>query len=306
MSPSSKKTLKNDMLLQLTIVCDSSLSDSLSDYLVGVMEAGVEIGVDDHIAEQTIHAFLISDGYSVEWQETIVSQLQAYCTELAAIFNTNCPSISAELLQQQDWSSNWKKYFIPFAITPSIIIKPTWESYQPKEGEQVIEMDPGMAFGTGHHGTTTLCMELLAEHLPLFEKPKVLDVGTGTGILAMGAALQGASEVLGIDNDPEAVAAAAYNISHNSLHQNVTISSTPLEELEESYSLVVANIIHDVLVVMVTALARVTLPGGGLILSGILHGKQADNIKGIYEQAGFFCTRQVVKGEWAALYLRRQ
>lgn len=119
----------------------------------------------------------------------------------------------------------------------------------------------------------------------------------------MAAALFGAHDVLAIDNDPEAVSAAFENVSQNNLQQKIAVEITPLEELQGAYSLVVANIIHDVLVLMVRDLTRLTAKGGALVLSGILQGEQADNIIREYEQAGFVCADREEKGEWAALHL---
>ncbi len=288
--------------LELTIVCNTQLTEAISDYLVGVLEAAVEIGVDDHLLEHTLHVYLEKENPTSEFISAITRQVSSYLNELASIFQVEIPTLESAVLEDEDWGSNWKKHFSPFAIIPELIIKPTWEDYAPGAGEVVIEMDPGMAFGTGHHATTSLCMNFIRSIVE--KKPgKVLDVGTGTGILAMAAALFGAHDVLAIDNDPEAVSAAFENVSQNNLQQKIAVEITPLEELQGAYSLVVANIIHDVLVLMVRDLTRLTAKGGALVLSGILQGEQADNIIREYEQAGFVCADREEKGEWAALHL---
>ena len=107
-----------------------------------------------------------------------------------------------EILEDQDWSETWKVHFKPFAIVPGLVIAPTWEQYETASDEQVIMMDPGMAFGTGHHETTRLCLELLRESEPICSGCTMRDVCTGTGILAMVALLFGARRAIGIDNDP--------------------------------------------------------------------------------------------------------
>lgn len=288
--------------LQLTITCNPQLTDAISDYLVGVLEAGVEIGVDDHLFEQTLHAYLEEPNPTAEYICRIGVQVDGYLKELAMIFQVDAPKLTTAVFEDEDWGSNWKKHFTPFAIIPGLVIKPTWEGYASRSGEVVIEMDPGMAFGTGHHATTSLCMEFIRSVVE--KRPgKVLDVGTGTGILAMAAALFGAPEVMAIDNDPEAVAAAFENVAHNGLQDRITVEITPLESLEGQYSLVVANIIHDVLLMMVGDLTRLTAAGGSLVLSGILKDVQADNIIRVYAQAGFVCSGREEKGEWAALHL---
>ena len=118
-------------------------------------------------------------------------------------------------VKDEDWAEVWKKYYKPFKAGEHLVVKPTWEAYTPAEGDKIIEIDPGMAFGSGQHETTGMCLELLEKNV----KPgdRVIDVGTGSGILAIGAALTGASSVVAIDIDPDAVKVAAENVEHNSL-----------------------------------------------------------------------------------------
>lgn len=287
--------------LQITVICEPQLSDAITDYLVGVWNAGVEMGLVDTPLKHTLHAFFESEINEEGEVERVVEQISVYCSELADIFQVKVPQLVPELIQDEDWSSNWKKHFSPFPIVPGLVIKPTWEAYSPADGEVVIEMDPGMAFGTGHHATTSLCMEFIRHGVQQSNAVKVLDIGTGTGILAMAAALFGAEKVLAIDNDPEAVAAAGTNVSHNGLQECVAVENSPLESLEGSYSLVVANIIHDVLVSMEPDIRRLTEKGGMLVLSGILKDDQADNIIALYEKSGFRLMGRREKDEWAAL-----
>jgi ribosomal protein L11 methyltransferase len=293
---------KTKQWLALTITCSTQLTDAVTDYLIGVFDAGVEVGVDDHLLEHTIHAYLEGKSPTEAWIAGIVGQVSGYLAELADIFKVEKPELTASMLEDEDWSTNWKKHFTPFAVSAGLIIKPTWEAYQPKTGEVVIEMDPGMAFGTGHHATTSLCLGFIRSVVEA-GAGTVLDVGTGTGILAMAAALFGAESVLAIDNDMEAVTAAFDNVAHNGLQDRVAVEITPLEELEGGYSLVVANIIHDVLLLMIPDLTRLTAAGGALVLSGILKEKQADNIIQAYEKAGFVLAGREEKDEWAALHL---
>ena len=296
---------KTKQWLQLTITCSTQLTDAVTDYLIGVFEAGVEVGVEDHLVEHTIHAYLEQENPTEEYIAGIADQVTGYLVELAEIFQVETPTLTTSLLEDEDWSSNWKKHFTPFAVSAGLIIKPTWEDYQPKDGEVVIEMDPGMAFGTGHHATTSLCLGFIRSVVK--SRPgTVLDVGTGTGILAMAAALFGAPSVLAIDNDPEAVTAAFANVAHNNLQDRVTVEITSLDEVVGSFSLVVANIIHDALLTMVSALSRLTMVGGALVLSGILKGDQAENIIEAYEKAGFVVVERQVQGEWEALHLKKK
>ena len=291
--------------LELVITCSPQLTDAVTDYLIGVFDAGVEFGVEDHLLLHTLHVYLEKENPSPELIAEITEQVRAYLNELAEIFSTSLPTLTSSVIEDEDWSSSWKKHFTPFSVTPGLVIKPSWEEYLPASTELVIEMDPGMAFGTGHHATTSLCLGFMRKVLQ--ERPgPALDVGTGTGILAMAAALFGARQVMAIDNDPAAVEAAQENIVKNGLSGRVEVSQTPLEELEGKYALVVANIIHDVLLVMAPDLTRLTESGGTLVLSGILAGEQADNIIRVYGEAGFSLTGKEEKGEWAALGLKKE
>ena len=282
--------------LKLNIVCEPILIDAISDYLVGVLGAGVEMGVDDQI----IHAFLEEEsGRPGE----IPTHLVKHMTELADIFKVQEPIITSEVLEDQDWGSSWKENFRPFAIIPGLIIAPSWEKHPAAAGELVIEMDPGLAFGTGHHGTTSLCVGFVqAAVTERGCRHPVLDVGTGTGILAMAAALFGAREILAIDNDPEAVLAAGANVKNNGLDEQVTVSGAALASLSGPYALVVANIIHDVLLAMAADLTRLTGPGGSLVLSGLLRGEQIDSIVGHFVECGFTLLDKKEKDEWAAAH----
>ena len=192
-------------------------------------------------------------------------------------------------------------HFKPFTILPGLVIAPTWEEYQALPGEKVLVMDPGMAFGTGHHTTTRLCLEYVAEVVQAEGGVEMLDVGTGTGILSMAALLLGAGTVLGIDNDPDAVAAAVENVKYNKMQDKIQVSIESLSELKGRFPLVVANIVHDVLVSMAQDISRITAFGGTLVLAGLLTGSQADNIKKVFRLQGFELLGQIESDEWAAL-----
>ena len=166
-------------------------------------------------------------------------------------------------------------------------------------------MDPGMAFGTGHHATTSLSLDFIRELLAMNSAQHVLDVGTGTGILGMGAALFGATSVLGIDNDPEAVRVATENVALNTLDSVMDVSIEPLEQLDTFFDLIVANIIHDALITMAGPFSRLLSQGGNLVLSGILHGEQEKSIIQTYTDSDFLFTNRKEQEEWAALHFTK-
>ena len=305
---SSKNANQTKSWLKITITTDPVLIEPISDFLMGVTDAGVEIGVDDQVVRQTINVYLAEANLEALEKERILDEISSFLQEVSAIFAVSLPEIAISEFAEEDWGSNWKKHFIPFAIVPNLIIAPTWEHYEAGPEEMVIVMDPGMAFGTGHHATTSLSLGLVRDVIQSKAGAaiRVLDVGTGTGILGMAAALFGAVEVLGIDNDPEAVAAANENVSRNRLEVKMRVEATPLASLSGSYSLVVANIIHDTLVEIAPILSRLTEPAGALVLSGILQGPQTENIISCFAEKGFGLRRCEQLGEWSALLLVKQ
>ena len=291
--------------LKITIKTDPLLVESISDYLVGVIDAGVETGARDELLYGTVNGYIQQANLQADEVDTLLGQVSAYLDGLAEIFSVAKPDLSSTMIDEEDWGKSWKEHFRPFAIVPGLVIAPTWEEYQPAAGETVITMDPGMAFGTGHHATTSLSLELIQRALAENSGQRLLDVGTGTGILGMAAVLFGARDVLGLDNDPEAIAAAEENVRRNSLQDQMRISLAPLSSLEQPYGIVVANIVHDVLISMADDLTRLTARGGTLILSGILAGEQAAHIREVFTAKGLQLSGEKSCQEWAALSFDR-
>jgi ribosomal protein L11 methyltransferase len=291
------------LIIRLSIETDARLVDALSDYLVGVLGAAVECGVDEGAPVATVHAFLQPSSATGTDGGEAERRLVLYGEELAAIFGVAPPRITRDIIADQDWATSWQEHFRPFTIVPGLVIAPTWEEYRPDDDEQVIVMDPGMAFGTGHHATTRLCLELLRQVIGASAAPRVLDVGTGTGILAMAAVLFGAAGAVALDNDPEAVRAAAENVRSNKLQARVEVSSRPLGECGERYQVVVANIVHDTLLDLAGELARVTDERGSLLLSGLICGAQVTSLLERFTALSFRCAGQLQDGEWCALHL---
>jgi len=300
------KTDKKEWL-KVTIKSDPVLVEPICDFLIGIIGAGVGTGAKGEDFYGTVTGYVEQADPDQETITNILATINTYLSELAPLFDVAVPTMTSAMIAEEDWGKNWKEHFKPFSIVPGLIISPTWEEYEPAPGEMMIEMDPGMAFGTGHHATTSLSLDFLREVLTSSDvkHQTVLDVGTGTGILGMAAVLFGADDVLGIDNDPDAVAAAKENAVRNGLQKNMGVSLAPLSTLEGNYSLVVANIIHNVLVAILADLTRLTVDGGILILSGILAGEQVESIISRFTEAGFSLRKKEVSGEWAALMLEK-
>ena len=200
----------------------------------------------------------------------------------------------------EDWSENWKKYYKPFRIGSHLVVKPTWEPYALQPDDILVELDPGMAFGTGTHETTTMCMELLEKHLA--DGMRVMDVGTGSGILAIAAAKLGAQNVLAIDIDPDAVKVAKENVAHNGVEAQVRVVKGDLVKSEAMpCDLAVANIVADAICMLCGPLTRHL--NGLLICSGIIREREQDVLDAT-QAAGYTVVDRLTKGEWVALCLR--
>lgn len=203
-------------------------------------------------------------------------------------------------VEDTDWKDNWKEYFKPARITDRIVIKPTWEEYERTGDELVIEIDPGMAFGTGTHPTTSLCVKLLERYIEP-EKDVILDVGCGSGILAIASALLGAKGVLAVDIDPIAVSVSKENVELNHLSSKVRVIEGDLTKgLREKADIVVANLMAD-LVMILSKDVPAHLKGKNIyISSGILIEKQEQVVAAI-EECGFHILDILEEGEWCAI-----
>lgn len=218
--------------------------------------------------------------------------------------NMGALSLEMRSVADEDWSENWKKYYKPFRVGTRLLVKPTWEPYVPDEGDLIIELDPGMAFGTGTHETTNMCMRLLEKHLA--EGMRVMDVGTGSGILAIAAAKLGAGEVLAIDIDPDAVKVAGENVALNKEQARVRVAAGDLVSgAAMPCDLAVANIVADAICMLAGPLTRHLTRGGLLVCSGIIREREPDVLDAA-RAAGYRVADRLEQGEWVALCLRNE
>jgi len=230
-------------------------------------------------------------------------RLEAFLLRLAMLFDLPfCPVATWRQTPAGDWAESWKKGLAPVEIGRRLVIRPSWCEYAAGSGQTVLTLDPGLAFGTGHHETTFLCLEAIEA---FFDKPgrasaRVLDVGAGSGILALAAAALGEGPVLAVDNDPEVLPVAAENLRLNNLAHRVVLVASGPESVQGDFDLVLANLHQTVLLHLAPVLAARTAPGGRLVLSGLLL-PQVEEVARIYDQAGMVEVARKIKGEWAAL-----
>jgi ribosomal protein L11 methyltransferase len=209
--------------------------------------------------------------------------------------------VEYEKMFEEDWANNWKKYYKPAKVGEKLVVKPIWEEYEAKDGELVVELDPGMAFGTGDHETTKMCMQALER----FVKPEsiVFDVGCGSGILAIAAAKLGAKKAVGVDLDPVAVESAKKNVGYNDLKNIEIVEGNLVEVIEGKADVVVANIIAEIICVLIDDIKRVLKGNGYFITSGIIHDR-VEMVVNKLESSGFEVLEVNKDGEWNCIIAR--
>ena len=253
-----------------------------------------------------IKAYIPDDRHSNTLKQNIYSDID-YLSMIRPI-----KKIGETIIQETDWAENWKKFFHANKIGDNVVIVPTWEEYKAKNAETVIKLDPGMAFGTGLHPTTQLCLSQAEKFIG--NNNTVLDFGTGSGILSIALAQLGAKEIIGIDIDPVAVKIARNNIVLNNVSNIVKIaeSSSPLDAIdlldskheEKAFDLILANVTTNVLINKCSEFLEVLHMGGILIGSGILQ-EQMTEISYFFMDNGFRLMDVVSDGDWRAIIMKK-
>jgi ribosomal protein L11 methyltransferase len=290
--------------IEVRLLVPAGMQEEAALFLTDFSGRGVIFEDDPGREGVVLSAFFRAEEFGA-WQQ---NELQSYLTRLR---EHELYPLGLEVRQaaEDDWAEAWKVHFKPLKVTPHLVIRPPWEDYEPGPGEMVVIIYPGMAFGTGRHPTTLLCLEALEQiwddlvHLGAPGAWQVLDVGTGTGILALAAARRGA-KVLAIDVDPEAVAAALENVRLNALEDLILVEGTPLPALRQQFGLILANLTAADLSHWAESLAGRTLPGGVLIVSGFLTQDQPA-VAARFAQFGLAEAGCLTQDEWSALILRR-
>jgi ribosomal protein L11 methyltransferase len=214
--------------------------------------------------------------------------------------------ISISEVNEEEWATAWKKYYKPVKISEHITIIPTWEIYEPVTTDEIIiELDPGMAFGTGTHPTTVMCIQAIEKVVE--PRDHVIDVGTGSGVLSIAAAALGASHIEALDLDDIAVKSASLNVKLNKQQSKISVRRNNLLDniSDEKADLIVANLLAEIIIRFDQDAARVLKPGGKLIVSGIIKGKKQE-VKQSLEKNGFIIDETLQMEDWVALIAHKK
>lgn len=242
--------------------------------------------------------FAVVKGYFSE--EDNIDEIIAYINEKvekikALGIDVGEGKVEFEKMYEEDWANNWKKYYKPSKVGEKIVVKPIWEEYEAKDEELVVELDPGMAFGTGEHETTRMCIQALEKYVQ--KDSTVFDVGCGSGILAIAAAKLGAKLAVGVDLDPVAVESAKENVGFNNIDNIEILHGNLIEVIDGKADIVVANIIAEIICILTEDVSRVIKPNGYFITSGIIHDR-VEMVTNKLEECGFEVVKVNKDGEW--------
>ena len=297
------------MWIEMKIIVPLSEVDAVANFLI---EQGAN-GIVEENQPQSISCSSVSNNVLLKVYikkdaaaKKHLTAIKNYLSSLSSLTGISEFSLTTNEIEDEDWNALWKSFFQPLKVTNRIVIKPTWTNYWKRADEIVIELDPGMAFGTGTHQSTRLCLktiEEIADSLSDKSGCSLLDVGTGSGILAIAAVLLGIPQVVGIDIDYQAVECAKKNAAMNNIADNVTLADIPLHKIKGLFSIIVANILPHTLIDLKSDLLSHLAPCGYLILSGILKEKAGEVVDAFTRDIPF--VRETKEDEWSCLLFQR-
>jgi len=299
--------------LEISVVADVEAVEAVSEILGRVATGGTSVEPGFELIDEGLSARVDPDrpavvrGYVPARDPEAAAAAGARTREalghLQAFGLRPIGDLATRVVDEADWASSWKRFFPVLRIGRRIVIRPTWRRHRRAPDEIALALDPGMAFGTGLHPTTRLCLAALedsADRGRLREGGSVLDLGCGSGILAIAAARLGAGRVLGLDTDPIAVESAAANVRRNRLLRRVRVRRGTLPTGGPTFDLILANLIAALLIELAPALAAELRSSGTLIASGIFMDREPA-VRAAFEAAGLGIDRRSDEGDWAAL-----
>ena len=279
---------------------DCELAEAVAEVLARFAPRGVviEAGPEGISAKQVaVYAYLPADEHLPRTRRQVEEAIW-HLSQIAPIPDPEFTNVA-----EADWASEWKKQLQVLHIGQRIVIRPSWLPYTARKGEVIIELDPGMAFGTGLHPTTQMCLISLERHT----RPgmKLLDLGTGSGILAIAGARMGAHSVLALDTDPQAVDVARQNASLNGVASLVRVAQGSLAQAEGPYDLVLVNILAKVIIQMAgQGLDKLISPSGLLVIAGLI-ADQEDEVTSELSRAGLAVTSRQQIEDWVSIEMSR-
>lgn len=302
--------------LELAVKVHPEAVESVSELLSRYTSDGVVIDEPIELVDEgqeyrvlagqpvSVRLYLAQDGTENEKRQEIERGLW----HLSAIGAHFVSEVQTRTVRDEDWANAWKEHFYVTHIGQRIVIRPSWREYTPKPQEVVLTLDPGMAFGTGLHPTTRMCLELVERLVQ--PGMKFLDVGTGSGILSLAAAKLGVKEIYAIDNSSVAVESTQANAQMNDLGEQIEVVLGVLDDdsaarMEGHYDFVIANILAGVIGSIAPQLARVMAPQGLLVVSGIIEARLHDALDPLLA-AGLEVVEQSMIDDWMALVLRKR
>ena len=298
--------------LELAVVADIEAVEAVSEILGRVAPGGTSVEPAFELVDEGLGARIdptrpsVVRAYVPVRDPAAVVRAVAEATEalghLQAFGLRPIGELTTRLVHEADWAEAWKAHFPVLRVGRRIVIKPTWRRHRASADDVVLALDPGMAFGTGLHPTTRLCLAALDElaERGTVDRARVLDVGCGSGILAIAAAKLGAASVLGVDTDPIAIEATIANSGRNRLSGRIAARHGSLPSGEAPFDVVLANLIASVLIALARELRDELRVGGTLLASGIFVDRE-DEVRDAFGGAGLEVTGRSVEGEWVAL-----
>jgi ribosomal protein L11 methyltransferase len=298
--------------LELSVAVDIEAVEAVSEILGRIAPGGTSVEpafelVDEGLGARVdptrpsiVRAYVPARDRAVA--EQAVAEIAEALGHLQAFGLRPIGELTTRIVHEADWAEAWKAHFPVLRVGRRIVIKPTWRRHRPAPDDVVLALDPGMAFGTGLHPTTRLCLaalEKLADGDGL-AGGRVLDVGCGSGILSIAAAKLGARSVLGVDTDPIAIEATIANAGRNGLAGRVAARHGSLPSDEAPFDVILANLIASVLVTLAPLLREELRPGGTVLASGIFIDRE-DEVRTAFDAAGLAVTARSAEGEWVAL-----
>jgi len=305
---------KKGRWLKVDVSVSPLLVDAVSNFLT-------EIGAEGVLQEESEYQF--PDDFEVSATREVlkaylpfdirlehrIASLKTYMDSLIELFpDFEEPILATETVVDQDWGEEWKKYFKPLRVSKNIVIKPTWERYAPSGRDIVIDIDPGMAFGTGQHPSTRMCLEAIEDIIlkdRTIKKWRVLDVGTGTGILGISCAKLGAEKVVCVDIDKKAAEIARENAKINQVEDRVAIINKDVTTIREPFDLIVANLTAKILIRLRTHLMSLIENDGYLVISGIIDQNKSD-IELHFLTGELALHHTITEKEWVCYILQKK